>query len=58
MTQRWGAEGLQVAALNGNKLDLLRQLLDQDSPSDVEIVVPSLEDLYRHYMDSPVERTQ
>ena len=58
VTQRWGAEGLQVAALNGNKLDLLRQLLDQDSPSDVEIVVPSLEDLYRHYMDSPVERTQ
>lgn len=58
VTQRWGAEGLQVAALNGNKLDLLRQLLDQDSPSDVEIVVPSLEDLYRHYMDSPAERTQ
>jgi Cu-processing system ATP-binding protein len=58
VTQRWGAEGLQVAALNGNKLDLLRQLLDQDSPSDVEIVVPSLEDLYRHYMDSPVERAQ
>ncbi len=56
VTQRWGAEGLQVAAFNGNKLDLLRQLLDQDSPSDVEIVVPSLEDLYRHYMDSPVER--
>lgn len=58
VTQRWGAEGLQVAALNGNKLDLLRQLLDQDSSSDVEIVVPSLEDLYRHYMDSPAERTQ
>lgn len=58
VTQRWGAEVLQVAALNGNKLDLLRQLLDQDSPSDVEIVVPSLEDLYRHYMDSPAERTQ
>ena len=58
VTQRWGAEGLQVAAFNGNKLDLLRQLLDQDSPSDVEIVVPSLEALYRHYMDSPVERAQ
>lgn len=58
VTRRWGVEGLQVAAFNGNKLDLLRQLLDQDSPSDVEIVVPSLEDLYRHYMDSPVEYAQ
>lgn len=58
VTRRWGTQGLQVAAFNGNKLDLLRQLLDQDSPSDVEIVVPSLEDLYRHYMDSPVERAQ
>lgn len=47
-----------MAAFNGNKLDLLRQLLDQDSPSDVEIIVPSLEDLYRHYMDSPVEYAQ
>lgn len=58
VTRRWGVEGLQVAAFNGNKLDLLRQLLDQDSPSDVEIIVPSLEDLYRHYMDSPVEYAQ
>ncbi|ETK17445.1 copper transport ATP-binding protein [Pseudomonas sp. FH4] len=58
VTRRWGVEGLQVAAFNGNKLDLLRQLLDQDSPSDVEIIVPSLEDLYRHYMDNPVEYAQ
>ena len=56
VTRRWGAQGLQVAAFNGNKLDLLRQLLDQENPSDVEIVVPSLEDLYRHYMESPAER--
>ncbi|WP_084380319.1 ABC transporter ATP-binding protein [Pseudomonas mucidolens] len=56
VTQPWGAGGLQVAALNGSKLQLLRQLLDHDSPQDVEIITPSLEDLYRHYMNSAVER--
>lgn len=49
-TRRWGVEGLEVAALNGSKLGLLRQLLNEDDPSDVEIAPPSLEDLYRHYM--------
>lgn len=50
VTQRWGVEGLQVAALNGSKLGLLRQLLAEDSPADVEIHPPSLEDIYRYYM--------
>ncbi|WP_460124002.1 ABC transporter ATP-binding protein [Pseudomonas sp. S2_C03] len=50
VTQRWGVEGLEVAALNGSKLRLLRQLLNEDDPSDVEIAPPSLEDLYRYYM--------
>jgi len=50
VTQRWGAGGLEVAALNGSKLDLLRQLLNEDEPADVEITPPSLEDIYRYYM--------
>lgn len=52
VTRPWGDEGLQVAACNGSKVELLRQLLAEDSPSDVEILAPSLEDLYRHYMNS------
>jgi Cu-processing system ATP-binding protein len=43
-------EGLEVAALNGSKLGLLRQLLNDDEPADVEIDPPSLEDIYRFYM--------
>jgi len=50
-TQGWGAEGLQVSAPDGSKLALLRQLLAQHNPTDVEIKPPSLEDLYRHYMN-------
>jgi Cu-processing system ATP-binding protein len=50
VTQRRGMEGLEVAALNGSKLALLRQLLNEDEPADVEIDPPSLEDIYRFYM--------
>ena len=50
VTRRWGGEGLEVAALNGSKLGLLRQLLSEDEPVDVEIHQPSLEDIYRYYM--------
>ncbi len=56
VTQRWGVEGLEVAALNGSKLDRLRQLLNEDDPSDVEIAPPSLEDLYRYYMGQTAAR--
>ncbi|KAA0947877.1 MULTISPECIES: ABC transporter ATP-binding protein [unclassified Pseudomonas] len=56
VTQRWGVQGLQVEVFNGNKVELLRQLLEQDSPSDVEIHPPSLEDIYRYYMNSAMER--
>ncbi|CAD0265613.1 Copper transport ATP-binding protein NosF [Pseudomonas veronii 1YdBTEX2] len=58
VTRRWGVEGLQVAAHNGSKVQLLRQLLAEDSPSDVEILPPSLEDIYRHYMDSAMVTAQ
>ncbi len=45
-----GTDGAEVAAINGHKLDLLRELLGEDSPQDIEIHAPTLEDLYRHYM--------
>ena len=45
------AEGLlEVAAHNGHKLGLLRQLLGEGQVADVEIQQPSLEDLYCYYM--------
>ena len=47
----WGTAGVEVTALNGHKLDLLRQLLDDGEPQDIEIHQPSLEDLYRYYME-------
>lgn len=59
--QRWSAAGhsarslgehsVEVEAVNGHKLPLLRQLLGEGSPEDVEIHQPSLEDLYRYYME-------
>ncbi|MCG6575682.1 ABC transporter ATP-binding protein [Pseudomonas sp. AF32] len=51
LAQGWGAQGLQVSAPDGSKLALLRQLLAQHNPTDVEVKPPSLEDLYRHYMN-------
>lgn len=45
-----GADGIEVAACNGHKLALLRDLLDEESTRDIEIHEPTLEDLYRHYM--------
>ncbi len=59
--QRWTDAGhsarglsetsLEVVAINGHKLVLLRQLLGESEPEDIEIHQPSLEDLYRYYMD-------
>ncbi|TLX56824.1 ABC transporter ATP-binding protein [Stutzerimonas nosocomialis] len=59
--QRWGTaghparalgeHGVEVLAVNGSKLPLLRQLLGEETPDDIEIHQPSLEDLYRHYME-------
>ena len=59
--QRWAAAGhsarglsessLEVVAVNGHKLVLLRQLLGEGEPEDIEIHQPSLEDLYRFYME-------
>ena len=58
--QRWDAAGhaaralgersVEVSAINGHKLPLLRELLGEGEPDDIEIHQPSLEDLYRHYM--------
>lgn len=59
--QRWTDAGhsarglsetsLEVVAINGHKLVLLRQLLGESEPEDIETHQPSLEDLYRYYME-------
>lgn len=49
--QRHGENGVEVVAVNGHKLPLLRELLGESEPDDVEIHQPSLEDLYRYYME-------
>ena len=59
--QRWSAEGytaqaigtnaIEVTAVNGHKVGLLRELLDEAQPDDVEVHQPSLEDLYRYFME-------
>lgn len=61
LLQRWqteghnaraiGVDGIEVVASNGQKLGLLRQLLDDGEAQDVDIHQPSLEDLYRYYMN-------
>lgn len=61
LLQRWSDAGhsarslgegsVEVEAINGHKLPLLRQLLGEGAAQDVEIHQPSLEDLYRHYME-------
>lgn len=48
---RHGEDGVEVVAVNGHKLPLLRELLGESEPNDVEIHQPSLEDLYRYYME-------
>jgi Cu-processing system ATP-binding protein len=45
-----GDHEVEVVAVNGHKLGVLRQLLADGQAQDVDIHQPSLEDLYRHYM--------
>ena len=45
-----GERSVEVSAINGHKLPLLRELLGEGQPDDIEIYQPSLEDLYRYYM--------
>ncbi|UZE20807.1 ABC transporter ATP-binding protein [Pseudomonas sp. B21-054] len=49
-----GGNGIEVMAVNGHKVDLLRQLFHEDRPQDIEIQQPSLEDLYGYYMSHAV----
>ena len=59
--KRWRAEGyaakslgestIEVTGVNGQKLALLRQLLDEADPDDVDVHLPSLEDLYLYFME-------
>ncbi|WP_300657518.1 ABC transporter ATP-binding protein [Pseudomonas sp.] len=61
LLQRWhaaghearsvGVDGVEVVVINGHKLGLLRQLLGEDEVQDIDIHQPSLEDLYRYYME-------
>lgn len=58
--QRWKAEGhtarslggntIEVTAVNGDKLSLVRQIVAEGAVDDIEIRQPSLEDLYRYYI--------
>lgn len=49
--QAHGGEGVEVIAVDGRKLSLLRELLNDGAPEDIEIHQPTLEDLYRHHME-------
>lgn len=46
-----GPSGVEVTVADNNKLPLLRELLDGNQPSDLEIQQPTLEDLYRFHME-------
>ena len=46
-----GIDGIELSGSKTGKIELLRQLLNQDQPSDIEILQPSLEDLYRYYTE-------
>lgn len=45
-----GSNAIEVDAVNGHKLSLLRQVLGEETVGDIEIHQPSLEDLYRYHM--------
>ena len=51
-----GESGVEVVAVNGHKLGLLRHLLGEAEAQDIDIHQPSLEDLYRYYMERAGER--
>ena len=46
-----GSDSIEFTGSSTAKVQLLRQLLNQDQPSDIEILQPSLEDLYRYYTE-------
>lgn len=46
-----GSDSIELTGSSAAKVELLRQLLDQDQPTDIEILQPSLEDLYRYYTE-------
>ncbi|VVO21389.1 ABC transporter ATP-binding protein [Pseudomonas fluorescens] len=53
-----GGSGIEVMAVNGHKVDLLSQLFREDQPQDIEILQPSLEDLYGYYMSRATVDTE
>lgn len=55
--QAVGPDGLEVAAPQAEKVGLLQRLLASGAPTELDIHQPSLEDLYRHYMERATART-
>lgn len=51
VAQPLGDAGVEVTVRRAHKLGLLRELLAEGAPADIEIHQPSLEDLYRYYME-------
>lgn len=51
VTRSVGDNAIEVDAVAGRRLILLRQLLAEGDIGDIEIHQPSLEDLYRYYMN-------
>ncbi|GAA0348449.1 ABC transporter ATP-binding protein [Bowmanella denitrificans] len=47
-----GEQNLEITAHNGAKQQLLKLLLEQGLPQDVEVRQASMEELYRHYMQA------
>lgn len=48
------AERVEVLALNGHKQQVLKTLIE-GAAEDIEVLPPSLEDLYRHYMQHAIQ---
>ena len=46
-----GGDGIELTGSAATKMSLRRQLLDRDQPGDIDILQPSLEDLYRFYTE-------
>ncbi len=56
-TRSLGNNVIEVDAANGHKLALLRQLLGEGTIEDIDILQPSLEDVYRFYMNRLADTT-
>ena len=58
VVNRLNAQGVELVTRSEHKLDLLRQLVNEANPGDIEIQQPSLEDLYCFYMERMTDNAQ